>query len=300
MILRKIVLILLLLTVSLSFAQTRKKKKVDTVYVYEKVTVYDTVYRFKSLPFRQRDLMLPELKVEETKFVRNIYKEETDRQRASRKARLRQPATFFYGIEGGIGLKNTGWTRENSGNNNQFGEYLGLWASRSFFNSRFSVSLSANVYHWNSSFDLDANKEETFLDGYYFTEDHQPLLFQRFNNKHFEYALQLKFLYDRKNIRPFAGILANRNTYTMQFLAPEDHVLNRLDDFKSNQINVGFTLGIQYRMFRRFLLSAEYQQYHIKNLSLKNPDFNFEIFKTNNTFAERKISFGISCILSKP
>lgn len=300
MILRKIVLILLLLTVSLSFAQTRKKKKVDTVYVYEKVTVYDTVYRFKPFPFRQREVILPELKVEETKFVRNIYKEETERQRASRRVRLQRPATFLYGAEGGMGLKNTGWTTESSGQNSQFGEYLGLWASGSFFNARFSVSVSANVYRWNSSFDLDANKEDTFLNGYYFTEDHQPLLFQRFNNKHFEFALQLKFLYDWKNIRPFAGILANRSTYRMQFLVPEDNVLNRLDDFKSDQTNLGFALGVQYRMFRRFLLSAEYQQYYIKNLSLKNPDFNFEIFKTNNTFAERKISLGISYILSKP
>ena len=159
--------------------------------------------------------------------------------------------------------------------------------------------LSANVYHWNSSFDLDANQEETFLNGYYFTEDHQPLLFQRFNNKHFEYALHLKFLYNWKNLRPFAGILANRNTYTMQFLVPENQVLNRLDDFKNDRTNFGLALGIQYRIFRRFLLSAEYQQYHLKNLSLKKPDFNFEIFKTNNTFAERKISFGISYILSK-
>lgn len=299
MIFRKPVLLLSIITVSLSFAQNRKKKKVDTVYVYEKVVVYDTVYRFNPLPSRLKDLIFPEFKVEETKFVRNVYKEEIDRQRASKRARLRQPTTFWYGIKGGAGLKNTNWTTKDSGNNSQFGEYLGLWASKSFFNSRFSVLLSANVYHWNASFDLDANKEDIFLNGYYFTEDHLPLLFQRFNNQHFEYALQLKFLYDWKNIRPFVGILADRNTYKMQFLVPENNVMNRLDDFTTDQTNIGFSLGIQYRVFRRFLLSAEYQQYMLKNLSLKNPDFNFEIFKTNNTFAERKISVGISYILSK-
>ncbi|WP_378104926.1 hypothetical protein [Chryseobacterium sp. sg2396] len=298
MIPRKIVLLLSLIPVTASFAQTRKKK-VDTVYVYEKVTVYDTVYRFKPMPSRQKDLILPRLTVEETKFVRDVYQEGVDRERASRRARLRRPAAFLYGIEGGAGLKNTNWTTKDSGNNSQFGEYLGLWASRSFFNNRLSVMLSADVSHWNSSFDLDANKEETFLNGYYFTKDSQPLLFQRFNNKHFEYALQLKFLYDWKNVRPFVGILADRNTYKMQFMVPENNVMNRLDDFKTDQTNIGFSLGIQYRVFRRFLLSAEYQQYMLKNLSLKNPDFNFEIFKTNNTFAERKISVGISYILSK-
>lgn len=298
MIIRKTVLLVFLATASFCFAQIRKKKKVDTVYVYEKVTVYDTVYRFRPLPFKIKGLILPELKVEETKFVRNVYKEETDRQRASKRARLRKPVVFLYGTEGGAGLKNTSWDPGNSGNK-QPGEYLGLWASRSFFNNRLSVMFSANVYYWNSSFDLDANKEDTFLNGYYFTRDKQPLLFQRFNNKHFEYSLQLKLVYDWKNIRPFAGILANRNTYKMQFLVPENKVLNRLDDFKSDQTNFGFSLGIQYRIFRRFLISAEYQQYHLKNLSLKNPEFDFEIFKTSNTFAERKFSFGISYILSK-
>uniref|UniRef100_UPI0025D528B8 hypothetical protein n=1 Tax=uncultured Chryseobacterium sp. TaxID=259322 RepID=UPI0025D528B8 len=149
MIPRKIVLLLSLIPVTASFAQTRKKK-VDTVYVYEKVTVYDTVYRFKPMPSRQKDLILPRLTVEETKFVRDVYQEGVDRERASRRARLRRPAAFLYGIEGGMGLKNTGWTTKDSGNNSQFGEYLGLWASKSFFNSRFSVLLSANVYHWNA------------------------------------------------------------------------------------------------------------------------------------------------------
>lgn len=299
MMIRKLVLLLSVLMISLSFAQKRKKKKVDTIYVYEKVVVYDTVYRFRPLPSKLKNLILSELKVEETKSVRNVYKEEINRQKASGRARLRRPATFLYGIEGGPGLKNTNWTTGNSENNNQSGEYLGLWASKGFFSSQFSVQLSVNIYHWNSSFDLDASKEDTFLNGYYFTEDSQPLLFQRFNNKHFEYSIQLKFMYAWKNICPFAGILVNHNMYKMQFLVPENNVLNRLDDFKNDRSNFGFALGIQYRIFRRFLLFAEYQQYKPNHLSLKNPDFNFEIFETNNTFAERRISFGISYIFSK-
>ena len=146
----------------------------------------------------------------------------------------------------------------------------------------------------------DANSEDSYRNGYYFTKDHQPLLVQKFNNRHFEYALQLKFLYEWKNIRPFAGISVNRNTYKMQFMVPDNGVLSKLDDFKSSQTNFGFSLGIQYRILRRFLLGLEYQQYNLKNISLKNRDFDFDIFKTSNTFAERKISFGISYIISRP
>lgn len=296
---KKILFLFFILTVTFSFAQKHKKRKVDTVYVYEKVIVYDTVYLLKPLHFKKNDLIFPELKVQETKFVIDIYKQELEKQRASRRARLRKPVTFQYGIEGGIGFKSINWTVQNSENKAQFGENLGLWASKSFFNSQLSLLFSANVYHWNSSFDLDANKEDTYLNGFYFTEDNQPLLFQRFNNKHFEYALQLKFIYEWKNIRSFAGVLANRNTYKMQFLVPENNVLNKSDDFKTHQTNLGFSLGVQYRVLKRILLSAEYQQYNMKNISLKNSDFDFEIFKSNNTFAERKINFGISYIISK-
>lgn len=299
MFLKKILFLFLIITVNFSFAQRHKKKKVDTVYVYEKVVIYDTVYLLKPLNFKKTDIIFPELKVEETKFVTDIYRQELEKQRASKRARLRKPVTFWYGIEGGMGFKNANWAVENSENKQQFGENLGLWVSKSFFSSQFSLLLSANIYQWNSSFDLDANKEDTYLNGFYFSKDNQPLLFQRFNNKHFEYAFQLKFIYEWKSIRPFAGVLVNQNTYKMQFLVPENNVLNKLEDFKSNQTNLGFSFGLQYRFSRRFMLSAEYQQYNMKNISLKNSDFDFDIFKTNNTFAERKINVGISYILSK-
>lgn len=293
---QKIILLFLIACVNFSFAQKIRKKKIDTVYVYEKVVVYDTVYLMKPLKFRLNDVMMKTPTVQETKFVTDAYKQEIDKQRASRRARLRKPVTFQYGIEGGLGIKSANWSLENKP---QFGENIGIWAFKSFFDSQFLVWLSANAYHWNSSFDLDANKEDTFLNGYYFTEDNQPLLFQKFNNEHFEFALQLKLMYNWKNFRPFAGILLNNHTYKMQFLTPENDVLTKLEDFKSTQTNLGFSAGLQYRFLRRFIISVEYQHYSIKNFSLKNSDFDFEIFKTNNTFAERKINVGICYIISR-
>jgi hypothetical protein len=277
----------------------KKKKKIDTVYLYEKVIVYDTVYLEKPLKFKQNGLLFSEVKVEETKFVRNVYKEEIEKQRAIRKARKQKIRTFEYGLEVGIGLKNSSWGRELSNNKQQSGENIGVWASKRLATTPISFMLSANIYHWNSTFDLDANKQETYLDGFYFTEDHQPLLFQRFNNKHFEYAVQLKLFYEWKNIRPYVGILVNRNTYKMQFLIPENNILDKLDDFKTTQNNLGFSFGVQYRIFKKFLVSVDYQQYEMKNVSLKNSSFDFDIFKTNNTFAERKINLGIAYAISR-
>ncbi|MEC3875980.1 hypothetical protein [Chryseobacterium salviniae] len=296
MICRKIFFLFLILFIS--FAHAQRRKKVDTVYVYENVVVYDTIYLLKPIPYKPNHLIFAEPKVEEKFFVRNIYKEELEKQRAKNRIRKQRSSVFESGIEGGLGLKNTGWTKAVSAQKAQFGEYVNIWLAKNIFSPQTFLMLSAGIYYWNSTFDLDANKDDTILNGFYFSEDQQPLLFQKFNNKHFEYAVQLKFLYEWKNIRPFAGVLVNRNTYKMQFLVPENNVLNQLDDFKTNQTNFGFSFGAQYRLFRKFMLTVEYQQYHMKNVSLKNSTFDFDIFKTNNTFAERKINFGISYAIS--
>lgn len=272
-----------------------QKKKTDTVYVYEKVIVYDTIYLEKALKIKPSGIRF------EPSMIPNSVPVKTQSEYISfvdtAKGITVQTRKFEYGAEAGVGLKNSSWAKESSENKQQPGFNAGIWISTSLF-KRFSLMLSANVYHWNATFDLDANKEETWLDGYYFTEDHQPLLFQKFNDKHFEYALQLKLFYEWKKFRPFIGFLANQNVYKMQFVVPENNILNKLDDFKSKQINFGYSFGIQYRIMPKFLLSLEYQEYKMRNISLKNSAFNFDIFKTNNTFAERKINLGISYTIS--
>lgn len=296
MIFKKILFLLLILLIS--FFHSQRRKKVDTVYVYEKVVVYDTIYLLKPVRFTPNGPLFSEPKVEEKFFVRNIYKEELEKQRTKNRIRKQRFGIFEYGIEGGLGIKNSSWIKAISTERAQVGENFNIWISKKIFSPQIYLLLSAGIWHWNSTFDLDANQDDTILNGFYFTRDGQPLLFQKFNNKHFEYSAQLKFLYEWKNIRPFAGILLNHNTYKMQFLVPENNILSKMDDFKSDQTNFGFILGVQYRLMRKVYLSLEYQQYNMKNLSLKNSTFDFDIFKTNNTFAERKINFGISYVIS--
>ncbi|MDF2831334.1 outer membrane beta-barrel protein [Chryseobacterium indoltheticum] len=294
MLLRKIILLFSVIFISCTFAQ---RKKADTVYVYEKVIVYDTIYLEKAIKLKPAKLMLSSLEIQ-AKEIKSIP-QNTNKEEIEEQLNKISVNKFQYGIHAGIGVKKASWTENISDKNQQFGQNLGIWISKSIIDPNFSLMLSANIYSWNSTFDLDANKEETYLDGFYFSKDNQPLLFQRFNNKHFEYILQLKALYEWKNLRPFVGFLANKNNYKMQFLVPENNVLDKLDDFKNNQVNFGFSLGLQYRLFNRFLIDVEYQHFKIKNLSLKNSSFDFDIFKTNNTFAERKISLGISYFISK-
>lgn len=290
MFLKKSILILLLALLQTFNAQ---RKKADTLYVYEKVIIYDTIYLEKAIKIQPKGLSLHSSPVITGKELANIISTKDETQGVP----VYMMKKFQFGIEIGTGLKNSSWAKDPNKNNSQFGLNAGLWVSRSLIHN-FSLMLSAHVYHWNSTIDLDANKEDTWLNGYYFTENSQPLLFQKFNNKHFEYALQLKLLYTWKNFHPFIGLLANKNIYKMQFLVPENLILTKQEDFTSNQPNFGYTMGIQYKALKKWMLSLEYQEYKMDNVSLKNSSYNFDIFKTNNTFAERKINFGISYIIS--
>lgn len=270
-----------------------QRRKVDTLYVYEKIIIYDTVYLEKALKITPKGLSISNPRMIAGKELNSIVSA-TDK---IKEATAPVTKKIQFGAEIGTGLKNSTWAKESSKNSSQYGINAGIWVSKSIIN-RFSLMLSAQVYYWNSTFELDANKENTWLNGFYFTEDAQPLLFQKFNNKHFEYALQLKLLYDWKNVHPFIGILVNKNNYKMQFLAPENNHLSKPENFTSDQFNVGYSLGIQYKTLKKWILSLEYQEYKMKNVSLKNSSYNFDIFQTNNTFAERKINFGISYIIS--
>lgn len=290
MFLRKLIFIFIVLFLQITQAQ---KKKADTIFVYEKVIVYDTIYLEKAVKSRVNGIQIS-LPIVKDQLVENrIFK--VKKTTIPKKNFLQ---SFQYGIEGGIGFKNSSWARELNNDKQQFGENLGIWVSKSVSQNLY-LMLSATVYRWNSTFDLDANKEETYLDGFYFTQDSQPLLFQRFNNKHLEYTAQLKVLFEWRKFRPFVGFALNKSSYKMQFLVPENKILNKLDDFKSKNFNVGFSFGLQYQILHKILITVDYQQFSLNNLSLKNSSFDFDIFKTNNTFAERKLNLGISYFISK-
>lgn len=285
---KKIVYIFFLIFLQIFNAQ---RKKADTIYVYEKVIVYDTIYLEKALKLQPRGISIRTFDIP-SKEIKEItpIKDEISRTAvyANKKIQL--------GVETGFGFKKSSWAKDEQ-KDTQTGFNLGLWVSKPIFHN-FSLMLSAHIYQWNSTFDLDGNKEDTWLNGYYFSEDAQPLLFQQFNNKHIEYAMQVKLQYKWKNFRPFIGALINKNIYKMQFLVPDNMIMSKLDNFTSQQVNVGFSLGVQYHIIKKILLSLEYQEYKMRNVSLKNSSYNFDIFQSSNTFAERKINMGISYIIS--
>lgn len=142
--------------------------------------VYDTIYLEKAVKLRPASLIFSSFQIQ-AKEIKNIQ-QNTNKEELEEQLKKISNNKLQFGIQAGIGLKKASWAENLSDKNLQFGQNLGIWISKSIINPNFSLILSANISRWNSTFDLDANKEETYLEGFYFSEDDQPLLFQRFNN----------------------------------------------------------------------------------------------------------------------
>lgn len=168
--------LLIFCTIFINQIALAQRSKVDTIYIYEKVIIRDTIFLEKAIKLKQKDFIKGNLDI---KPILILNENTLSLEKDEKKFKLRF-SEFKFGIDAGLGLKNSVWSKEFS-KKQQFGEHLGIWISKNLFNPRFTLLLSANVYKWNSSFNLDATKEETFLYGFYFTKDNQPILFQKFS-----------------------------------------------------------------------------------------------------------------------
>ena len=70
MLLKKLIFFFLILAFNFSFGQ-KKKKKIDTVYVYENIVVYDTVYLEKPFKAKLQDFSMknPQIQQKEIKAI---------------------------------------------------------------------------------------------------------------------------------------------------------------------------------------------------------------------------------------
>ncbi len=259
---KKLLLLLFFFALALYHAQEN-----DTIVVYEDVIEYDTVY------------------VKKGGIVINPRE-----QRPGKRRKKRLKITDFGGIVYG-GVKDINFFSA-LGSHTSLGTGFGFWYQRSILFPELSVSVGANLLFWPQNFEINALESDTFLNGFYFTETNQPVLFQQFSNQHTEISLPLKFNYTWNNFTPFAGFFANYTTFKMQFRIPEDQILNKRAEFKSKNFNYGYTAGIRYT-FERLHLSLEYQQYEFLEMNFKNKEAGNLNLKIKNGFLDQKLLLGI-------
>jgi hypothetical protein len=245
----------------------------DTIVVYEEVLIRDTIYVESEIP-------------------KEIPKNKKDISKQTEKN------NFQYGISILSGAKNSNYFQSASDVNN-FGFGAGIWVSKSFANNRLSFSISANYLQWMKSFEIDANKVDSELNGYYFTESNEPVLFQKLNNQHSEITIPIKVFFNFfGNFSPYFGVFGNYTNYKMGFLIPENYVLNKYSDFKTNKTSLGWISGLQFK-YKKWSIFAEYQQNEFQNLQFENPETDNLIFKFENGFKDKTLLLGFQYSFGK-
>lgn len=247
----------------------------DTIVVYEEVIIHDTIYVKDKTP---QNIPLD-----------NKFPTKTEKQ---------SNTDFQYGISIIAGNKNTNFFQSSNQENN-WGFGGGIWVMKSFANNLISFSLSGNYLKWLKTFEIDANKTDSELNGYYFTELNEPVLFQKLNNENSEIIIPLKVYFNfLQNFSPYFGVFGNYTTFKMEFLVPENNVLNKKSDFIAHNSSLGWIGGLQYNI-KKWSIFVEYQQNDFQDLEFESSDTGNLIFQFKNGFKNKKILLGINYAFSK-
>ena len=130
---KSIYILIILLPLYFLHAQ---RKKTDTVYVYEKVIVYDTIYLEKAVKSKLNDVEISDLNLKAIVITDDRIKNKTAEDKIKPDTRV---SIFQYGIEAGIGFKKGSWAKGIS-DRQQFGQNIGVWASGRLFSNLFLMT----------------------------------------------------------------------------------------------------------------------------------------------------------------
>ena len=291
-------LLLFLLFSCFAFSQ---EKKGDTIYVYEEVIVHDTVYVEKPLN---------QLKLENVVFTKgeNQEKDKLEITQNGKKFQIPVDSTniilpkikpkepiksWFFGGKLLLGIANNSLFKELNAPIN-IGYGIGIWIKKSLFNSNFFVGTGLEGLYFTSPFSFDATQNDSSLNGFYFTENNEPKLFQSIENKHFQLQLPVQFYYKIKKFTPSAGVFAAVSHYKATFEGSSRNVPLRLDEtqiYNAQALQIGYLAELHYELTKHFSVGINFSSGKANNLVFINKNDSSEAFKTAKAFTENRWLF---------
>lgn len=288
-------LLLAFLFSGLAFSQ---EKKVDTIYVYEEVIVHDTVFIEKPLNQVKFDKAIfiksetdekDKLEVTQNGKKIQITVDSTNLVLANNKPNIRSK-NWFFGGKLHFGTANNSLFRQLKAPANM-GLGLGVWVKKKVFNPNFFVGIGIDAMYWMSPFVFDATENDSELNGYYFTENNEPKLFQSIENKHFQFQVPLQFYYTIKKFTPSIGVFASLSNYKATFLGSSGNlplIFDEIQVFRAKSFQVGYLGELQYELSKHISIGINFSSGKSKNLIFINKENRSQNFKSQNTFTENR------------
>ena len=277
---------------------TQVKKETDTIYIYEEVIVYDTIYIEKPLARLQLEKVIvspikrgikPFLTVIQNnkKIVIPIDSLIIESRRKSFANNWQFGAKIITGF-------NSNSLFEEFGTQVQMSYGLGLFIKKTLLHPDFSMGIGIDTSLLKSSLNSNASNSESFLNGFYFTENGSPKLFEGFNNKGFQIQIPVQFYWKIKKFTPSIGIFGNLTNYESTFIESSGNlplILDSKQKFDARTFYFGYLFQLEYTIYKKWSVGISYSYSQAKKL----------IFKiSNETFAvDKKINqstFGMNII----
>lgn len=291
--LRDKILIFLLAFTGFVFSQ---EKKTDTIFVYEEVVVYDTVFVEKPFTKVDKAVFTSETnKKDKLELVQNGKKFQvaidtlilvTDKKRMDKEKKQ----TWFFGGKLHLGIaRNSLFKEMNAPNTTGIG--LGIWTRKALFNSGFSVGIGIDAFYWMGSFSFNASQNDGILNGYYFTNNNAPKLFQAIDNKNFQLQLPVQLYYRINKFTPSIGAFASTSTYKAQFIGSSGKlplIFDETQRFKAEALQIGYLVELQYAISSHISVALHFNSGKSNHLFFSKSDDKNQFFKTKNTFTENK------------
>jgi hypothetical protein len=291
-------LLIFLLLSGFAFSQ---EKKVDTIYVYEEVIIHDTIYIEKPLN---------KINLENVIFTKgeNNEKDKLEITQNGKKIqilvdstnivfpRIKKPKSWFFGGKFLFGSANNSLFKSlNAPNTIGFG--LGIWTRKQLFASNLSIGIGLDGLYWSSSFSFNATQNNSDLNGYYFTNSNQPILFKSLENKNFQFQIPLQLYYKYKKFMPSIGVFGSISNYKSEFIGSSGNLPLTLDEtktFETNALQFGYLAALQYEINKNISVELNFSSGSSKNLIFTNTNDKNQSFKTQNTFKENRL---LACLV---
>lgn len=275
-----------------------QEKKVDTIYVYEEVIVHDTVFVEKPLN---------QLKLDHVVFIKG-EKNQKDKLKITqngKKFQIQVDSTniilpkiklkeyikrWYFGGKLLLGMANNSLFKELYAPTN-IGTGLGIWIKKELFTPNLFVGIGFDGLYFTSPFTLDSSKNESALNGYYFTENNEPKLFQSIENKYFQLQIPIQFYYKIKKFTPSIGLFASVSNYKASFKGSSGSLPLSLDEaqiYKAKALQIGYLVELHYDLTKHISVGINFSSGKLDYLVFVNKNDNNPSFKTQNRFIENR------------
>jgi hypothetical protein len=282
--------LVLLFVLNFSFAQ---EKKVDTVYVYEEIIIRDTVYVEKTLDKIKIDKVTissdkkgkkPQLTISQNnkKTIVAVDTLVIEKKEKSFDSKWKFGFKFNFGLNSNTLLKEF-----NAKNQQTIG--LGVFVKKAVFHPNFSLGTGFETFLTINESQINNAASASFLNGYYFTDDGSPKLFETLNTKGFQFQIPVQFYWEIKKFTPSFGVFGAVSNYESTFKGSSGNLPLTLDEsqkFNAKTFYFGYLFQLEYAIYKQWSIELNYSYSNTKKIVFKQNEETFAIDKkiTQNTF----------------